>query len=49
MYPALFQHFIDVLLHNIKFVCDKLVLLMAWWWCVFIDKVNGMVKWKMWS
>ena len=28
-YPALFQHFIDVLLHNIEFVCAKLVLLMA--------------------
>ena len=48
-YPALFQHFIDVLLHNIKFVHAKLVLLMAWGWCVFVNKVNGTVKCMMWS
>ena len=48
-YPALFQHFINVLLHNIKFVRAKPVLLMAWGWCIFINKVNGMVKCMMWS
>ena len=48
-YPALFQHFIDMLLCNIQFVCAKSVLLMAWGWCVFINKVNGMVKCTMWS
>ena len=49
LYPALFQHFIDMLLHNIEFVCAELVLLMAWGWCVFVNKANGMVKCTMWS
>ena len=44
MYLALFQHFSDVLLHNIAFVHAKLILLMVWWQCVFIDNVNGVVK-----
>ena len=48
-YPALFQHFIHMLLHNIQFVRAKSVLLMAWGWCVFVNKVNGMVKRMMWS
>ena len=48
-YPALFQHFIDMLLHNIQFIRAKSVLLTAWGWCVFVDKVNGMVKCTMWS
>ena len=48
-YPALFLHFINMLLHNIQFIRAKLVLLMAWGWCVFVDKVNGMVKCTMWS
>ena len=48
-YPALFQHFIYMLLHNIQFIRAKLVLLMAWGWCVFVNKVNGMVKRTMWS
>ena len=48
-YPALFRHFINVLLHNIKFVHTKLILLMVSWQCVFINKINGMVKWTMWS
>ena len=46
-YPALFQHFINVLLHDIEFVCTKSVLLMVWWWCIFINKVNGMIKCMM--
>ena len=49
VYPALFQHFINMLLHNIKFIRAKSVLLMAWGWCIFINKVNGMVKCTMWS
>ena len=48
-YPALFQHFINMLLHNIQFIRAKLVLLMAWGWCIFVNKVNGMVKCMMWS
>ena len=48
-YPALFQHFIHMLLHNIQFVRAKSVLLMAWGWCVLVNKVNGMVKRTMWS
>ena len=28
-YPALFQHFSNVLLHNIKLACAKLILLVA--------------------
>ena len=48
-YPALFQHFIDKLLHNIQLVHAKSALLMAWGWCIFVNKVNGMVKCTMWS
>ena len=44
VYPTLFQYFSDVLLHIVEFVHTKLILLMAWWRCIFIDKVNGMVK-----
>ena len=48
-YPALVQHFIHMLLHNVQFIRTKSVLLMAWGWCVFIDKVNSMVECTMWS
>ena len=49
MYATLFQHFIYMLRHNIEFVHTKSILLTAWWWCTFINKVNGMVKRTMWS
>ena len=49
MYPALFQPLIHMLLHNIRLVHAKSVLLMAWGWCIFVNKVNGMVKCTMWS
>ena len=48
-YPAFFQYFIYMLLHNIQFIHAKLVLLMVWGWCIFVNKVNGMVKRTMWS
>ena len=49
MYPTLFQHFSDMLLYKIEFVRAKSILLMAWWRCIFIDKINGKVNWAMWS
>ena len=48
-YPTLFQHFIHMLLHKIKFICTELILFMVQGWYIFINKVNGIVKRVMWS
>ena len=49
VYPTLFQHFIHMLLHNIRFICAELILLIVRGWCILFNKANGTVRWAMWS